>query len=120
MAKILIVEDHNDLREMIASALRYAGHTVVAVGDGLEGLKSAEEERPDLIILDVHLPRLSGQELCKRLKRKARFRETPIILMSANAELAQIQACLGSDATLYLPKPFTLQSLTAGVESLLP
>lgn len=112
MARILIAEDQEDLREMIAIALRLDGHQVVLASDGKEALEQANETSPDLFILDIHMPHMTGYEVTKNLRKQSRFRNAPIIIISAKNLDYEIQAGLDAGAVDYLRKPFAPQILT--------
>lgn len=119
MARILVAEDQNDLREMISFTLRLAGHQVVATTDGAEALQQAQTTQPDLIILDLHMPRLTGYEVCRQLKALDAFKNTPVIIISAKGSPDEIQAGLDAGATEYIRKPFPIDNLTSRVQALL-
>jgi len=106
--KILIAEDQSDLREMIASTLRMAGHEVAAEPDGEAALRTAQQIHPDLIIMDVHMPLLSGFEVCAQLKADKAFLDVRILLISGMANNQEIQAGLNAGAQEYIRKPFEL------------
>ena len=119
MARILVAEDQSDLREMISFTLRLAGHQVVATTDGAQALQEAQDSRPDLIILDLHMPRMTGYEVCRQLKALDEFKDTPVIIISAKGSADEIQAGLDAGANEYIRKPFPIESLTSRVEALL-
>src|SRR5258706_14864455 len=83
MATILIVDDHETNRELLATLLGYWNHQVVEAGDGVEGLEHARSTRPDLIITDVLMPRIDGYEFTRRLREDADLAATPLIFYSA-------------------------------------
>lgn len=114
--KILVVDDDQDLSGLIAYALRQAGYLVVEAADGPAALKAFEREEPDLVILDVNLPRLSGLEVCRSLRAVSRV---PVMMLTVrSAEEDQVQALdLGADD--YLTKPFSPKTLLARVRALL-
>jgi DNA-binding response OmpR family regulator len=114
--KILVVDDDPELLGLIAFALRHSGYLVIEAGDGPAALATYERERPDLVILDVNLPRLSGFEICKRIRSQA---QTPIMMLTVRAsEEDQVQGLdLGADD--YLTKPFSPRTLLARVRALL-
>jgi DNA-binding response OmpR family regulator len=114
--KLLIVDDDLDLRELIGFALRQAGYLVVKAADGLEALQVWEQEQPDLVILDVNLPKLNGWEVCRRIRAET---NTPIMMLTVrNSEEEQVQGLdLGADD--YLTKPFSPRMLLARVRALL-
>jgi DNA-binding response OmpR family regulator len=119
MARILVAEDQSDLREMISFTLRLAGHQVVATNDGAEALQQAQDTQPDLIILDLHMPRLTGYEVCRQLKALEAFKDTPVIIISAKGSPDEIQAGLDAGASEYIRKPFPIDNLTSRVRVLL-
>lgn len=82
MAKILLIEDDGDLRDMYASRLGYEGYEIVIATDGKEGLAKAETEKPDLILLDIMIPNLSGFEVLKKLKSQNSTNNIPVIIMT--------------------------------------
>jgi len=114
--KILVVDDDLELSSLIGYALRQAGYMVIEAGDGVAALEAFERESPALVILDVNLPRLSGLEVCRRIRAASR---TPIMMLTVkSAEEDQVQALdLGADD--YLTKPFSPRTLLARVRALL-
>jgi DNA-binding response OmpR family regulator len=117
MAKILIAEDQADLREMLSFALRLDGHQVAAVADGNEALSQALATHPDLIVLDIKMPGLSGFQVCEQLKQDEKFGETPIIIISALNTDEQVEAGYEAGACEFLPKPFSPQVLSERVNT---
>jgi len=114
--KILVVDDDLELSSLIGYALRQAGYMVIEAGDGVAALEAFERESPALVILDVNLPRLSGLEVCRRIRAASR---TPVMMLTVkSAEEDQVQALdLGADD--YLTKPFSPRTLLARVRALL-
>ena len=119
MARILVAEDQNDLREMISFTLRLAGHQVVATTNGAEALQQAQDTQPEFIILDFHMPRLTGFEVCRQLKELEDFKDTPVIIISAMGSAEEIQAGMEAGASEYIRKPFPIENLTSRVKALL-
>jgi DNA-binding response OmpR family regulator len=119
MAKILIAEDQVDLREMIALTLRLAGFEVVATADGAQAYLQAKTSQPDLLILDLDMPHLTGVEVCKKLKSRLDFASTPVVIMSSHNNPAKIEASLNAGAQEYIRKPFELKLLMDKVFTLL-
>ncbi len=114
--KILIVDDDIELRELIGFALRQAGYLVVAAADGAEALAVFDREQPDLLILDLNLPKMSGLEVCRRIRDVA---TTPIMMLTVrSSEEDQVQG-LDMGADDYLTKPFSPRTLLARVRALL-
>ena len=119
MAKILIADDERDIRELIGFTLRFAGHEVVLVGDGAEALETAGRELPDLILMDVRMPRMTGYEACERMKADPRIAHIPVVFLSAKGQESEIQTGLEAGASEYLLKPFAPDELTQRVAQLL-
>jgi len=117
MAKILIVEDQKDMVTGLVFNLEAQGHKVSAAYDGQEGLSSAERENPDLIILDIMLPKKDGFEVCRELRRKGL--DIPILMLTARREEADKVLGLEIGADDYLTKPFGLSEFLARVKALL-
>ncbi len=83
MGKILVVEDDRDIRELIAFTLRFSGLEVETASSGTEGLEKARAFQPDLILLDVRMPKMTGYEACQALKRLESTKNIPIVFLSA-------------------------------------
>lgn len=106
MAKILIAEDERDIRDLITFTLRFAGHEVIATANGEEAYLKAQEVVPDLIMMDVRMPRMTGYDVCKYIKAENEFRKTPIVFLSAKGQEAEVNTGLDLGATDYILKPF--------------
>jgi CheY-like chemotaxis protein len=119
MAKILIAEDERDIRDLVAFTLRFAGHEVVAVGNGAEAVEAAPIEMPDLILMDVRMPRMTGYEACEKLKADPRLVKIPVVFLSAKGQESEIRTGLEAGADEYLLKPFAPAELTQRVAELL-
>ncbi len=117
--RILIAEDQDDLREMIAQTLRLSGYEVVAAEDGERAYQQAKSTQPDLIILDYELPRLNGRQVCKKLKAMDAFTNTPIVIISSYGNPRYMEASLEAGAKEFIRKPFELNHLTDRVDALL-
>jgi len=119
MAKILIAEDERDIRDLVAFTLRFAGHEVVAVDNGAEAVETARLEMPDLILMDVRMPRMTGYEACEKMKADPRLAGIPVVFLSAKGQESEIQTGLSAGAAEYLLKPFAPSELTERVMELL-
>jgi DNA-binding response OmpR family regulator len=119
MAKILVAEDERDIRDLITFTLNYAGHQVVAVANGEEAVEAALHEMPDMILMDVRMPKMTGYEACQKIKSNREIQHIPIVFLSAKGQEAEIRTGLNSGATEYLLKPFAPMELTARVNELL-
>ena len=117
MEKILIVEDDPTMLRGLKDNFEYAGYNVLTAADGEEGLNTALEAKPDLIILDIMLPKINGYELC-RLVRKEKL-EMPIIMLTAKGEESDIVLGLNLGADDYVTKPFSIKELLARSAALL-
>jgi two-component system alkaline phosphatase synthesis response regulator PhoP len=119
MAKILIAEDERDIRDLITFTLRFAGHEVVAAANGEEALEKALQEKPDLILMDVRMPRMTGYEACKRMKQEDSIKNIPVAFLSAKGQETEVQTGLEVGAVEYILKPFSPDQLTDRVRVLL-
>ncbi len=117
MSKILIIEDDAGIRRGLGDALRVAGYTVTSQSDGFGGLKAAIDQRPDLLVLDLMLPGLSGYEICRQLRSDGN--QVPIIMLTARAEEMDRVLGLNLGADDYLTKPFSMPELIARVQAVL-
>ncbi len=116
MARILLVDDEPLITESLSYSLRREGYEVKAVGDGTAALEAIEEFTPDVVVLDVMLPGMSGLEVCRQLRARS---ATPVIMLTARGE--EIDRVLGLEvgADDYLAKPFSFRELLARIRSIL-
>ncbi len=119
MARILIAEDERDIRDLISFTLRFAGHEVIATSNGEEALNTALQEIPDLILLDVRMPRMTGYEACKQIKTAASTRHIPVVFLSAKGQESEVQTGMDVGAAEYIVKPFSPDQLTERVRVIL-
>jgi len=117
-SKLLVVEDNRDSREMLVLLFQHEGYSVVAASDGREGLRMAHEESPELIITDLHMPRLSGVEMIAELRQLACFDKTPILAMTAY-DNAEERKAIEAGASLSVTKPVAIEDLFQHVARLL-
>ena len=108
--RILIVEDDLDILRLLTRELEDAGFEVLAFDSGMRGLSAVRESEPDLVILDLGLPDLSGQEIARRVRRTG---DTPIIILTAADEVGTKVEMLNAGADDYLAKPFHVEELVA-------
>lgn len=118
MPKILVVDDKHYVRQLLVTALGLKGYQVLAAGDGWEGLEVARRERPDLILLDVVMPRTGGLEVLRALRASPDTATIPVVLMSARSDLDPL--ALPPGVAGYLFKPFDLDHMEAVLAELLP
>jgi DNA-binding response OmpR family regulator len=119
MAKILIADDEKDIRDLITFTLKFAGYDVVGYSNGEEALIGAPTEMPDLILMDVRMPRMTGYEACQKMKEDDRIKHIPVVFLSAKGQEAEIQTGMNVGATEYLLKPFAPDELISRVKELL-
>jgi CheY-like chemotaxis protein len=119
-ATLLVVDDEPELGQAVTQLFRRRGYRVLRALDGAEALAQVEAERPDLILLDLHLPKVDGWQVCRQLKEDPQTAEIPIILITAaSPTLADAQAGFALGADEYVAKPFVREVLVHNVERLL-
>lgn len=119
MAKILVVDDEEHIVEMLRMRLEVHGYDVIAAYDGQEGLRLAKTESPDLIILDVMLPKMDGYSVCRMLKYDNKYSSIPIIMLTARAQQQDQNIGEKTGADIYMIKPFDPKELMGKVEEFL-
>jgi len=119
MGKILVAEDEPDIRDLIGFTLRFAGHDVKTVCNGAEAVEAALANPPDLILMDVRMPRMTGYEACEKIKGEPSICHIPVVFLSAKGQESEIRTGLDAGASEYLLKPFAPDELTIRVAGLL-
>ena len=119
MARILIAEDEPDIRELVAFTLRFAGHEVTATSNGEEAYHKAQELIPDLIMMDVRMPKMTGYDACRAMKLIPSLKDIPVVFLSAKGQDSEIQTGLEAGAEEYLLKPFAPDQLVERVKAIL-
>lgn len=117
--KVLVAEDEPDIRQLIAYSLQFAGFVVVQAINGQDAIEKATEEQPDLILLDVRMPKMNGYEACAVLKAQNSTRDIPVVFLSARGQEAEIKHGLELGAEEYFLKPFAPDDLYKRVTTLL-
>ncbi len=117
MERLLIIEDELPMRTALADCLEAEGYRVLSAADGESGLNRALQEKPDLILLDIMMPRLDGFALCAELRRLGR--QTPVLMLTAKGQVQDRVRGLDAGADDYLVKPFSTDELLARVRALL-
>lgn len=115
---ILIVDDEVDLLDLLRYNLGKEGFRTLTASDGVEGLRRAREDDPDLIILDVMMPKLDGIDVCRRIRRDANLRKKPVIMLTARTEDEDFVEGLDVGADIYLGKPVSVPVLISQVKAL--
>lgn len=119
MPKILVVDDEMQLITMVQMRLEANGYEVITANDGQEGLEKAKSENPDLIMLDVMMPKMDGYKVCGLLKKDTRYSKIPVILFTARAQQGDHEVGKEVGADAYITKPFEPPVLLAKIEELL-
>lgn len=119
MARILVVDDEPSIVKLVSTTLRARGHTVFEAYDGVEALEKAFQLKPDLILLDIMMPRLDGRETRKRLKADPKTAKTPVIHLSAVGDFESQLEGMEDGLTDYVTKPFAPKELADHVEDFL-
>ena len=117
--RILFVDDEKDLVTMVAVRLESKGYEVLAAYDGEEALAKARKEKPDLIILDIMMPKMDGYDVCTALKGDPQYAGIPIIMFSAKAQPRDVERGKQAGADAYITKPFEPQALLEQVQELI-
>jgi DNA-binding response OmpR family regulator len=119
MPKIVIAEDEPDIRELITFTLQFAGFEVSPTSNGAEALEATQREIPDLVMMDVRMPKMTGYEACRAMKADASTRHIPVIFLSAKGQESEIKEGLEAGAEEYLLKPFAPDQLIERIRAIL-
>jgi len=119
MSTILLVEDDPDIRHLVSYKLTRGGFDVIAVADGPTALRAARQHPPDLVLLDVRMPRMSGLEVCRELRAGPLGLTVPIIMLTARSRPQDLEQGYAAGATDYIVKPFSPRDLLHRVETAL-
>ncbi|BCL37090.1 response regulator transcription factor [Nostoc sp. MS1] len=119
MSTVLIVEDSLAQREMITDLLKASGLTVTHATDGLEALEAIKDEPPDLVVLDIVMPKMNGYEVCRRLKSDPKTQNVPVVMCSSKGEEFDRYWGMKQGADAYIAKPFQPTELVGTVKQLL-
>ena len=119
MARILVADDDVDIRELIEFKLSTLGHEIVAVNDGAAAVDACREHKPDLAVLDVMMPGMSGLDAIRVIRSDPTMADIPVILLTARAQETDVETGLDSGADDYITKPFSPRELASRVQALL-
>jgi two-component system cell cycle response regulator DivK len=115
--KILVVDDNQDSRELVVKVLKNKGYEMVEAADGEEAIEKAIAERPNLILLDISIPKLNGYEVTQKLKSMKEFENIPIVALTAHAMKGDRMKALEAGCEGYITKPINVRELPAQVKS---
>jgi len=118
-ARVLVVDDEPDLVRILEFGLKAAGYEVMVAADGQEGLKKARELRPDIILLDLMLPKLDGYKVCRLLKFDERYKHIPIMILSARTQEGDQNLAHEMGANHFVTKPYDFQEILGHVAALI-
>ena len=119
MSTILLVDDEKDCRNLVRLTLELEKYTVVTACDGVEALSKIESENPDLILLDLNMPKMDGYETCRRIRQNPKFKKIAIIIVTVRRKEKEQVKGLNLGADDYITKPFHAQELLARVGAVL-
>jgi len=117
--KIMVVDDEPNIVDVITTRLKANDYQVVAACDGLEALELVKKERPDLVILDLMLPKLDGYQVCNQLKSDEELKDIPVIMLTSLGKANEIREGLDKGADAYVAKPFNWDKLAGIISGLL-
>ena len=117
--KILLVDDEESLVMLLTERLKFNGYDVITAADGQEGLDKAKKEKPDLILLDVMMPKMNGYQVSRLLKFDQRFKHIPIIMLTARTQAIDMKTGKETGADAYITKPFESENLIAEIKKFL-
>ncbi len=118
--RILIVDDDPDIVLMVGTRLKAHSYEIISAIDGQTGYDMAQKEKPDLIILDLMLPKMDGYKVCALLKRDYRYAKIPILMFTAKAQQEDMKLAEEMGADAFMAKPFRAEDLLAKIRELLP
>lgn len=116
--KVLIVENHADMREILVRVLELMGFTVITSKNGKEGIEKALAEKPNLIVMDIMMPEMSGWEATRILRGNPETKDVPVLAATVLFRPSDLQRCLSIGCSDYIVKPFTVKQLRRKIESL--
>ena len=119
MARIVVADDDADIRDLVVFKLQQSGHEVFAVSDGAAALEACRSEKPDLAVLDVMMPGMSGFDACRELRADPDLAGVPVILLTARAQENDIEQGFAVGADDYVVKPFSPRELASRVSAVL-
>lgn len=117
--KILVVDDNRDGRELVVKVLKSKGYQILEAIDGEEALEKVFSERPDLILMDISIPKIDGYEVTRRLKADEDLSEIPIIALTAHAMKGDREKALSAGCNGYIPKPINVREFPSQIEAFL-
>ena len=118
--KILLVDDEEELRLLLVTSLNSRGYEVIEATNGQEGLEKARDEKPDIIVADIMMPRMDGFQMCRLLKFDEELKSIPVILLSARTQSQDVEIGKTVGADSYIFKPVSINDLVDKIKEYLP
>ena len=119
MNKILIADDDIEMRESLAAMLEASGYKVIIAENGAEAVEIAAKELPSLIMLDIHMPKMNGLDACKAIKTNRVTKPIPVVMLTVEGSISEIQQAIGYGASTYITKPSSKEEILKVVKSIL-
>lgn len=119
VANVLVVDDDEDIRDIVSLRLGVVGHLVRQASNGDECMNAIRAERPDIILLDIQMPRMNGIDVCRQVKANPDYSLIPVLLLTARGQESDVSKGFDAGADDYIVKPFSLQELQSRVERFL-
>ncbi len=119
MKKILVADDKLEVVELVAATLEGEGYQIITASDGMEALEKIGKEKPDLVLLDVIMPKMTGLEVLAKAKKDPQTKDTPIIMLTAKGQQLDKDKGIALGATGYIIKPFSPSALSKRIEEIL-
>ena len=119
MTTVLVADDDRDIRDLVAFKLTAAGYDVITAEDGTQALSSVLEHRPDLAVLDVMMPGMAGTDVLRAVREHEDVARTPVILLTAKVQEADVQSGFATGADDYVVKPFSPRELLSRIQAVL-
>lgn len=117
--KLLVVDDEKDVLDIMQFRLAREGYEVVTAADGQEALEKVKTDNPDIVLLDLMLPKLNGYEVLEKIRTKYNDKWRPVIIISARDELGSVERCYGMEADHYLTKPCDFEHISQGIKTMI-
>jgi len=117
--KILVADDDSDMLELLKTLLSKAGYEVITAENGLEAVEKAQKELPALVMLDIHMPKMDGLKACQAIKSGQLTRSIPVVMLTVEGSMPEIQRAMGYGAETYLTKPSSREEILKVVKSIL-
>jgi len=117
--KILVADDDLDMLDLLKTLLSKAGYAVITAENGLEAVEKAQKELPALVMLDIHMPKMDGLKACKAIKSGQFTKSVPVVMLTVEGSMPEIQQAIGYGAKTYLTKPSSREEILKVVKSIL-